>query len=242
MIEVKNLTVSFGDKTIFEDISFSIKDREKLSILGPSGQGKSVLLRTILGLIKPNEGSIIIDNVDLNKAKPKELINLRRKIGVLFQGSALFDFMTVYENVKFPLLVNKNLTESLMKKKVQESLELVGLQDSIDKSVDELSGGMQKRVALARAIVSEPKYLFYDEPTSGLDPVRANDINDLIKTLNFKYDACSITVTHDMESISKVSEKVLFLFEGCIEFFDKIDNMSKNKKLNSFIHGQGKLL
>lgn len=237
MIEVKDLTIDFGVKRILDNISFIINDKEKIAIIGPSGEGKSVMLRTILGLIKPTKGTVLFDGIDIHKAKDKDLINIRKKIGVLFQGSALFDFMTVEKNVEFPLRVHENLSQEEMTEKVNESLKFVGLEDTNNKMPDELSGGMQKRVALARAIIRKPEYMFYDEPVSGLDPEKGKVVNELIGMLSNMFGLTSITVTHDMSSLDKIADKVMFLYKGKIAFYDKVDKIKESQELMKFMVG-----
>ena len=237
MIKVDNLTIAFGSKRVLDRVSFHMNEGDKLAIIGPSGEGKSVLLQCILGLLKPDSGSVEVDGVDIINASEDELDVLRKKMGILFQGSALFDFMNVYENVSFPLVSHSDFNESEIKTKVEKTLNLVGLKGASNKMPDELSGGMQKRVALARAIVRNPKFMFYDEPTSGLDPVRSKAINQLIGKLNNDFNLTSVTVTHDMLSLDKVANKVLFLLKSKIAFYGKVSDIRNNKMLSSFING-----
>lgn len=239
MIEVSKLTVKLDNKAIFKNLSFTLSDGENVAVLGPSGEGKSVLIRCILGLIRPDSGTVKVDGVDIHNSEENEVFNLRKKMGVLFQGSALFDFMTVGENVEFPLLANSEIEKVDRDEMVYNSLKLVKLEESMDKMPNQLSGGMQKRVALSRAVVSKPRYLFYDEPTSGLDPIRARIINKLIMTLNKKYKVSSMTITHDMSSLGVVADKILFLYKGEILFFDSIEKIGNNKILKDFISGKG---
>lgn len=239
MIEVKNLTVELDGKVILDNISTTIADGDKYAILGPSGEGKSVLVRTILGLIKPKKGIVIMDGIDVHKATPDELNKMRKKIGFLFQGSALFDFMNVEENISFPLVANENLEQEEMDKRVNESLKKVGLEGVNYKMPDELSGGMQKRVALARAIINKPKYIFYDEPTSGLDPVRSQVINYLIGDLTDSLGLTSLTITHDMSSLNSVSNKILFISRKKIAYDGPTSKMMQNKQMVDFTKGTG---
>ena len=241
MIKITNLTVSFNNKKVLNNISFEMKEGDRIAIIGPSGEGKSVLLRCILGLIKPDRGKIEVDGVDIKEASERVMNELRVKIGVLFQGSALFDFMNVEDNISFPLIVHENLDEKEKVKRVKETLNMVGLKGSNKVMPDELSGGMQKRVALARAIIRSPKFMFYDEPVSGLDPVRAQNINVLIGKLNKEMNLTSITVTHDMVSLNKIANKILFLFNSQIEFYDEVKNIKKSKLLVDFIKGSAKI-
>lgn len=241
MIIVKNLTVSFNNRKVLNNISFEMKENDRIAIIGPSGEGKSVLLKCLLGLITPDRGTIEIDGINIREASKQEIDDLRVKIGVLFQGSALFDFMNVGENVSFPLTVHEDLEENEKIKRVKETLDLVGLKGSSEKMPDELSGGMQKRVALARAIIRSPKLMFYDEPVSGLDPVRSKNINELIGKLNKEMKLTSVTVTHDMISLDKIANKVLFLLKSKIEFYDDVKNIKNSKILLDFIKGSAEL-
>lgn len=239
MIEIKNLKVDLLNKPILRNLTFNIKDNNKYAILGFSGSGKSVLLRSILGLLKPTSGEIIMDGINVHDATDEEHLQIRSNLGFLFQNSALFDFMNVADNVAFPLIIHDSLSENEINKRVNESLEMVGLKGSNEKMPDELSGGMQKRVALARAIIRKPKYLFYDEPTSGLDPVNGKMINTLIGDLNRELGLTSITVTHDMSALDEISEKVLFLSrQGELIFEGSNDSMRKSEMLKKFFRGE----
>ncbi|BDU50311.1 ABC transporter ATP-binding protein [Haliovirga abyssi] len=230
MISLNSVNVILSSKEILKDITMEVKEGEVFSILGPSGCGKSVLLQNIIGLMKPNKGEIIIDNIDITKCNKKELNQIRKKCGFLFQHSALFDSMTIEENLAFPVLQHTNLSYDIIKEKINEKLKIVGLNGINDKKPSELSGGMQKRAALARSIILEPKYMFYDEPTTGLDPIMSNVINDLIIDLNKRLNITSIVVTHDMKSAFKVSDRLGLLYNGEIivqgdkEYMKKIDD------------------
>jgi phospholipid/cholesterol/gamma-HCH transport system ATP-binding protein len=219
MIEIKNLHKNFGKNAVLRGVNLNISEGESLAIIGRSGCGKSVLLKHIVGLLNPDEGEIRIEGQSLNDVNLKQLYLIRRKFGFLFQGAALFDSMTVFENVSLPLVEN-NLVQSkvAIEKIVSEKLELVGLPNIKNLKPAELSGGMKKRVGLARALVTNPKYVLYDEPTTGLDPIMSDSIDDLIKDLNDKINVTSIIVTHDMFSVKNCAEKVAMMHEGKIYF------------------------
>ncbi len=239
MIEVKKLGVKFQDRKIISDISFEINEGDKIAIIGPSGDGKSVLLKTIIGLLEPFKGNVIIEGLDIHKEDEININRVRNKIGVLFQGGALFDFLNVEDNIAFPLIAHENLTEKEVKMRVDESLEMVGLKGCNKKMPDELSGGMQKRAALARSIVRKPKYMFYDEPTSGLDPILSNVIDDLISHLNETLGMTSLSITHNVESLSKIATKVFLIYNGEIKYSGPPEELknSNNQYLKQFISG-----
>lgn len=200
-------------------VNFTIREGESLAIIGRSGCGKSVLLKHIVGLLLPDEGEVKIEGLSLNSADDKQIYQLRRKFGFLFQGAALFDSMTVFENVSLPLVENNfGYSKSEIEKIVSGKLELVGLPKTEGLKPAELSGGMKKRVGLARALVTNPQYILYDEPTTGLDPVMSDAIDDLIKDLNEKIKVTSIIVTHDMFSVKNTAEKIAMMHEGKIYF------------------------
>ena len=216
MIEIINLSKSFGDNTVLDNLNLNIESGEVTVIIGRSGCGKSVLLKHIIGLLKPDFGQVIIDNSDVARMEANELDDLRLKFGMLFQGAALFDSMTVYENIGFALLEHTDMKEDLVREKVARALKLVDLEGIEDLLPSELSGGMKKRVGLARAICNDPKIILYDEPTTGLDPIMADAINDLIIDLNHKLKMTSIVVTHDMTSAYKIATKIAMLYHGKI--------------------------
>lgn len=219
MIEIINLHKSFGSNHVLRGVNLVIKEGESLAIIGRSGCGKSVLLKHIVGLLSPDEGYIKFEGKVINDLERKELYSVRRKFGFLFQGAALFDSMTVEENVSLALVENENkiLPEEL-KKIVAEKLELVGLPGTQKLKPSELSGGMKKRVGLARALVTNPNYILYDEPTTGLDPIMSDSIDELIKELNEKLNVTSIIVTHDMFSVKNTADKIAMMHEGKIYF------------------------
>lgn len=229
MIEIKNLTKSFGENLIWEDVSFTIEDGETVAVIGKSGCGKSVLLKHLNALLYPDSGKVIIDGSCVFDLNYSELRIMRQRFGILFQGGALFDSINTYENIAFPLRYFTKDTESEIKKKVNEALEVVNLEDAGDKATSELSGGMRKRVGLARAIILKPDYLLYDEPTSGLDPQTSEEINELIVDMADSLDITSIVITHDMHSVLSIAEKVAFLDEQKLSWFGSIEEMKKSE-------------
>lgn len=219
MIELDNIYKNFGDNQVLKGLSLKINKGEALAIIGRSGCGKSVLLKHIIGLLKPDSGTVTVEGYDINKIKEKELYELRKKFGFLFQGAALFDSMTVGENVSLPLIEgNRKYTKAQVDDLVAEKLELVGLPGIEAQKPAELSGGMRKRVGLARALITNPEYILYDEPTTGLDPIMSESIDNLIKDLSVKLNVTSIVVTHDMISVRIVAERVAMAHEGKIYF------------------------
>ena len=216
MIQIINLNKSFGDNHVLKNMNLNIEDGITTVVIGRSGCGKSVLLKHIIGILKPDSGQVIVDGQDVGKLSAKELNKLRLNFGMLFQSSALFDSLTVYENVGFNLIEHTDLDSQTIARKVKESMALVGLKGIEDLRPAELSGGMKKRVGLARAICMSPKLILYDEPTTGVDPILADAINGLIKDLHDKLKVTSIVVTHDMVSAYKVGDKISMLYDGKI--------------------------
>ncbi|MCG2587869.1 ABC transporter ATP-binding protein [Rhodohalobacter sulfatireducens] len=237
MIEIKNLKKSFGDLLVWEGVSFTIEEGDITAIIGRSGCGKSVLLKHINALLTPDEGEIIIDEKNIFDLDYVDKRLLRQKFGVLFQGSALFDSINTFENVAFPLRYFTNQNEEEIHENVMRALRYVNLENAAQQETAELSGGMRKRVGLARAIILEPKYIMYDEPTSGLDPQTADEINGLILDMARQFDVTSIVVTHDMHSVLEVADKVAFLDQQKLSWFGTIDEMkqSNQKDLVNFI-------
>ncbi len=245
MIEIKNLHKSFGNNSVLKGINLTINTGESLAIIGKSGCGKSVLLKHIVGLLNPDAGEIIIDGISLNNINKKELYKIRRRFGFLFQGAALFDSMTVFENVSLPIVENNyGYSMSEIKKTVEEKLELVGLCNILDLKPSELSGGMKKRVALARALITNPEYILYDEPTTGLDPIMSDSIDELVKDLNDKLNVTSIIVTHDMFSVKNTAERIAMIHEGKIYFTGTSQSFldSKDPVIENFIKRTGFLI
>jgi len=237
MITVKNIYKSFDSKEVLKDIS-TIFDKGKTNlIIGRSGSGKTVLMKTLIGLIRPNSGEIMYGNRNLITMNKNELKNLRREMGMLFQGSALFDSMTVIENVSFPLLMFTRNSKKEMEKRAKFCLERVNLIDADNMYPGEISGGMMKRVAIARAIALNPDFLFCDEPNSGLDPKTALLIDDLIHDITKEYNITTVINTHDMNSVMNIGEKIIFIYEGEKEWEGTKDEVmsSKNVKLNDFV-------
>ena len=212
-ISIKNLHKSFGQKIVLDSVDLEIKEGESLVVIGGSGTGKSVLIKCIQGLITPDEGSIKINGKESIGIDRKEAEKLYSKMGMLFQGGALFDSLSVWENVAFGLLENKKMPRKQAKKQAIKYLNQVGLSSDVaDLSPSELSGGMQKRVGLARAIATQPEIIFFDEPTTGLDPIMADVINDLIIASVKKIGASALTITHDMASARKIADKIAMLY------------------------------
>jgi len=237
MIEVKDLTKSFGNKTVLKNINATFETGKTNLIIGQSGSGKTVLMKNLVGLLSPTSGSILYDGRNFVDMTKKERVMLRREIGMTFQGAALFDSLTVQENVQFPLdmFSNKNCRER--ERRTLECLERVGLLDAANKYPNEISGGMQKRVAIARAIVLNPKYLFCDEPNSGLDPKTSLVIDELLSSITKEYNITTIINTHDMNSVMGIGENIIFIYNGHKEWTGtKNDVMSAtNEKLNDLV-------
>ena len=238
MIRIENLHKHFGENYVLRGVNLEIYDGETVTIIGGSGCGKTVLLKHIVGLLKPDIGKIYVDDVEITSLPEKELNEIQKKFGYLFQSGALFDSLSAGENVAFGLR-NMNLPEEVIKKKVSDCLGHVGLEGIENIKPAELSGGMKKRVALARAIARDPKYILYDEPTTGLDPIFADAINDLILHLQKTLKVTSIVVTHDLKSAYKVSNRIAMLYEGKIIEIgtpEEIKN-TKNPYVQQFIQG-----
>ena len=215
MIEIVNIKKSFDGRQILDGVSCKFEDSNNSLVIGASGTGKSVLLKCMVGLIKPDEGDVFYDGRSLFNSPTKEVKKLRREMGMLFQGGALFDSFTVAQNVKFPLdMLVAEMAESEKNDQVLHCLERVGLEQAAKKKPSEISGGMKKRVGIARAIVMNPKYLFCDEPNSGLDPMTSIKIDELISEITDEYKITTVVVTHDMNSVMGIGEYVMFLYNG----------------------------
>ncbi len=225
MIKIRNLQKSFAEELVWSDVSFDIHDGETIAIIGRSGCGKSVLIKHFIALMYPDHGEVFIDDQDVFNLPYTELRKIRQRFGVLFQGSALFDSVSTFENVAFPLRFFTNQSEEEIRENVYNALEMVNLEGVGDKSTAELSGGMRKRVGVARAVVHEPDYIMYDEPTSGLDPQTSEEINELIMNMAENLDITSIVVTHDMHSVLKIAERVAFLDGGELSWLGSIEEM-----------------
>jgi len=237
IIELKDVYTSFDGHVVHSGINLSVKEGEIVSLIGSSGVGKSLLLKELIGILKPDRGEIVIMGKDIVPLKEEELIEIRKNIGILFQGAALFDSLSVYENIAYPLREHTNLKEKEIQEKIEEKLALVGLEGAENKMPDELSGGMKKRVGLARAIAIEPKIILYDEPTTGIDPVTAEKINELILSLQNKLGITTIVVTHDLHCVKKITNKLAMLFDGKIlteGTWDEFEN-SEIKVIRDFI-------
>ncbi|MGO8969885.1 MAG: ABC transporter ATP-binding protein [Myxococcaceae bacterium] len=214
MISVRDLYKSFGDHHVLCGVNLDVEEGTTCVILGGSGSGKTVLMKHIIGLLKPDRGQVFVDGEDVVPLNDLELERVRRKFGMVFQGAALFDSMTVGENVAFPLREHSKLSESEMRKRVEEKLAIVGLHEVADKFPAELSGGMRKRVGLARAIVRDPKIVLYDEPTTGLDPITTDYVDEMILTAKVKLGVTSLVISHDVASSFKVADQIAFLSDG----------------------------
>jgi phospholipid/cholesterol/gamma-HCH transport system ATP-binding protein len=232
---------SFGKKEVLKGLNFSIEEGSVAVIMGPSGTGKSTIIKLMVGLIKPTKGKIIVEGKDLTSLNKDELLELRKKIGFAFQFGALFDSMTIYENVAFPLKEHTNLTQEEIEKEVKKAIEMVGLNpdDVLHLYPDELSGGMQKRAAIARTIILKPDIILYDEPTSGLDPIASDLISRLIVKLQKELGTTSVVISHDIKESFKIADQMIMLYDGKVlaarepEFF----KTSSDPTIRKFIDG-----
>ena len=238
MICVSEVYKSFGQNHVLKGVNLKVEDGKSMVIIGASGQGKSVILKSLLGLIKPNTGKILLNGIDPNSAQKNIILS---KVGMLFQGGALFDSLPVWQNVAFRYLHGKQKINAQEAKKIAiEKLERVGLKKSFaDNFPSQLSGGMQKRVALARAIATQPEIIFFDEPTTGLDPIMAQVINNLIRELVVELGVTAVTITHDIQSVRSIADQVAFLHNGIIQWTGSLNQLDKsnNKYLRQFIAG-----
>jgi len=240
MIKVEGLWKSFGGTEVLRGLDLEIRDGETMVIIGRSGGGKSVLLKHLCGLLKPDKGQVLVDGVDIVPLDEQEITPIRKEFGFLFQSAALFDSMTLYDNVAFPLR-EERLPEAEIRKRVDEALTIVDLLNAEDKKPAELSGGMRKRAGLARAVVADPKYVLYDEPTTGLDPIRADNINQLILRLHDQLHVTGVAVTHDMVSAYKIADRIAMLHEGKIHVVgtSKEIQATQDPIVKQFITGVG---
>lgn len=238
MIEIRNIKKSFGDREILAGISGTFKPGDTSLIIGGSGTGKSVLLKCMIGLIKPDEGEVLYDGRDFIKADDDLQTEIRREMGVLFQGSALFDSKTVLENVRFPLDMLTDMSMAEKTERAEFCLHRVGLGEAGDRMPSEISGGMKKRVGIARAIVMNPKYLFCDEPNSGLDPLTSIKIDQLISEITDEFQITTVVITHDMNSMLEIGEKIMFLYQGNKLWEGDNSNLTQSNvpELNEFIY------
>lgn len=239
MIELRHVYKSFGSRKILEDVDLSIEDGETMVILGASGSGKSTILRLIIGLIRPDAGEVLVNGKNVAEMDEDALNEARRHMGMVFQYSALFDSMNIYENVAFGLRQHEKLAEEEVARIVSEKLRLVGLTGIEDLMPANLSGGMKKRVSLARAIALEPEIILYDEPTAGLDPIMSTTISHLIRTTQETLRATSVVVTHDMESARQIADRMAFLYKGAFLEIGRPEALasSKDMRVQQFIHG-----
>jgi phospholipid/cholesterol/gamma-HCH transport system ATP-binding protein len=238
VIEIKKLLKFFGDHVVLNEISFEVERKENLVVFGKSGSGKSVLLKCMVGLMQPDGGEILIEGKDVLKMSLDELNSVRKSIGFLFQGSALYDSMTVRENLEFPLRRNFHFTQKEIDMKVADVLAKVSLEDAIDKMPAELSGGMKKRIGLARTIITEPKIILYDEPTTGLDPITTKEISRLIIELQKDLNVTSIVVTHDITCAEIVANRAVVLKDGDLIFSGSLHELtlSRDSFLKDFFY------
>jgi phospholipid/cholesterol/gamma-HCH transport system ATP-binding protein len=239
MIEVINVHKSFGSLDVLRGVNLSVEKGESMTVIGGSGSGKSVLLKHIIGLLFPDTGRVIVDGKVLNSLDEFGLNEMRKKFGMLFQGAALFDSLSVWENVGFSLKQHTKMPDQKIRRVATEKLALVGLKDVEDKMPSELSGGMKKRVGLARAICMDAEIILYDEPTTGLDPITADSINDLIVDLRKKLGVTSVAITHDMQSAYKISDRIAMLYKGEIQEIGTPDEIKSttNPIVRQFISG-----
>ena len=239
MIEIINLCKSFNGQQVLDNLNLTINSGETMAIIGQSGCGKTVLLKHIIGILKPDSGQVIIDGQDVSRLRGKELEQLRMKFGMLFQGAALFDSLTVGENVGFGLREHRVCDDSRLASRIKECLEMVGLKGIEDLKPSELSGGMKKRVGLARAISMNPKIVLYDEPTTGIDPIMGDAICRLIKELHDELKITSVAVTHDMVSVYKIADRIAMLYQGKIIEIGTVIEIKNTKNLivRQFITG-----
>jgi phospholipid/cholesterol/gamma-HCH transport system ATP-binding protein len=239
VIEIQNLRKSFEDNRVLQGVNLNIGKGHTTAIIGSSGCGKSVLLKHIMGLLKPDAGCVFLKGTCVTDLRYEQLKDVRKTMAMVFQGAALFDSMSIAENVGIGLYNHTDLNQKGIDQRVTYCLEQVGLQGIENLSPAELSGGMKKRVAIARAIAMEPEILLYDEPTTGLDPIRANSINDLIVNLQNKLDVTSVVVTHDMNSVERVADRVAFLYNGVVHFEGSVKELenSADVVLRNFVEG-----
>jgi phospholipid/cholesterol/gamma-HCH transport system ATP-binding protein len=221
MIRLENIYKSFDGTNVLRGISLEVKKGEILALIGRSGYGKSVLLKHIAGLMRPDSGRILVDGLDISKLRGKPLFQLRARLGFLFQSGALFDSMTIFDNVAFPLREKSRLTETELRKKVLSELEQVGLIDSEDKFPSQISGGMVKRASLARALIEEPEIMLFDEPTTGLDPITGRNILSLIQSCHARLKFTGVIVTHEIPKVLEIVDKVAMLHDGVVAFLGK---------------------
>jgi len=238
LIQIKNVSISFDKQVVLENINFDINENETILVVGQSGCGKSILMKIIAGLLIPDSGKVIIDGNQLIESSKSDAIKIRQNLAMLFQGSALLDSMNVFQNVALPLFEHTKFSHQEIEKLVKEKLALVGLTDILHRMPAELSGGMKKRVAFARAIITNPKYIIYDEPTTGLDPVMASEIISLISKLHHTHSTATVIVTHDLYCIEKISGRIVMLADNNIIFDGSYDDYKNadDKRIQKFLY------
>jgi len=234
MVNISHLSKAFGDFVVLDDVSLSVNQGENLVVFGKSGTGKSVLLKCMVKLLVPDEGIVLIDGKNVHELSPNELKEMRKNLGFLFQSAALYDSMSVRENLAFPLIRNFSFSKEEIEKKVKRSLEMVSLEHAIDKMPSELSGGMRKRIGLARSIITEPKLMLYDEPTTGLDPITTKEISRLIRDLQNELKMTSISITHDLACAQIISDRAVVLDQGKIKFEGSLKQLTVSS--DPFLH------
>jgi phospholipid/cholesterol/gamma-HCH transport system ATP-binding protein len=240
MIETLEITKSFGGKPVLRGVSISVQEGQTLVVLGRSGSGKSVILKHLIGLLKPDSGEVLVDNVPITDLEERQLTEVRRKVGMLFQSAALFDSMSVEGNLAFPLQEQGIRDLAEITRRIDEALEMVDLPGEQKKMPSDLSGGMRKRVGLARTIIGRPRCVLYDEPTTGLDPITSDSINRLIRRLQRRLGVTSIVVTHDMKTAFHCADRVAFLHEGLLHFLGTVEELraSTDPIITDFIEGR----
>ena len=243
-IVIENLHKAFGPRVILDGVSFEVHESETVAVIGQSGAGKSVLLKTIVGLLEPDRGRVLVDDQEVGKATTLALNTLRRKVGYVFQFAALFDSMTVFDNVAMGLRRIPDMTEDEIAERVVDSLRRVEMEKFVDRMPGQLSGGQRKRVGFARAIATRPKYLLYDEPTTGLDPVTTAVIDELILKMARELGVAGIVITHDMKSAFRVAHKIAMLYQGKIRFIGTVDQVhaSSDPVVRGFVEGRPELM
>ena len=243
MIEAQNISKSFGNNAVLRDVSFKVAEGESLAIIGRSGTGKSVLLKHLIGLLMPDDGTVRVRGMEINNMPERELLDVRRQFGMLFQGAALFDSMNVAENIAFPLRRAGETDETEIQQRVSEMLSLVEMPGVESKLLSELSGGMRKRVGLARAIVHRPAIILYDEPTTGLDPVVSDSIDQLILRVRDQFNITSIIITHDMRSARRIGQRIIYLRDTQVYLDATAEEVFNSKDLlvSQFVNGEADL-
>jgi len=243
MIEARDIRKRFGDQQVLDGVNFSIANGESVAIIGRSGAGKSVLLKHLVGLVQPDDGQLLVNGEDIACMTERQLLGVRRRYGMLFQGAALFDSLTVAQNIAFALREQRDLTAEEVAERVAAMLKLIELSGIEEKMPAELSGGMKKRVGLARAIIHRPEIILYDEPTTGLDPMVADSIDQLMMRINDQFHATTIAVTHDMRTARRLGDRILFLHGGRIYLDDTAENVfnSDDPVVSRFVKGEADL-